>query len=275
LVYGDTNSTLAAALTASKLNIPVAHVESGLRSFNREMPEEINRILTDHIAMVLFCPTVTAIKNLEHEGITSHVWNTGDVMYDVALQFSEKSKAKSTVLDDLGIRRKEYILATVHRAENTDRKEHLSNILEGLGEVSREIPVVFPLHPRTRKMIRTFGLEDHLVNMKIIDPVGFLDMIALESNAKLIATDSGGVQKEAYFHKVPCVTLRGETEWVETVEARWNHLVDVSSIKGVTEAIRSSATFSGDRSKIDEYGDGRASEKIAQILDKYISKEMG
>jgi len=175
------------------------------------------------------------------------------------------------VLDNLGIRGKAYILATVHRAENTDRKEHLSNILEGLGEVSREIPVVFPLHPRTRKMIRTFGLEGHLANMKIIDPVGFLDMMALESNANLIATDSGGVQKEAYFQKVPCVTLRGETEWVETVEAKWNHLADVSTIEGITEALRSALEYSGVRSEISEYGDGLASQKIVRVMAQYLA----
>jgi len=271
LVYGDTNSTLSAALTASKLCVPIAHIEAGLRSFNRRMPEEVNRVLTDHVATLLFCPTVSAVRNLEREGITANVWNTGDVMYDVALQFSEKSKMKSTILAELGLRKKAYILATVHRAENTDRKEHLSNILEGLGEVSREIPVVFPLHPRTRKMIRTFGLEGHLANMKIIDPVGFLDMMALESNANLIATDSGGVQKEAYFQKVPCVTLRGETEWVETVEAKWNHLADVSTIEGITEALRSALEYSGVRSEISEYGDGLASQKIVRVMAQYLA----
>jgi UDP-GlcNAc3NAcA epimerase len=180
------------------------------------MPEEVNRVLTDHVATLLFCPTATAVRNLEREGITANVWKTGDVMYDVALQFSEKSQRQSTILADLGLRRKEYILATVHRAENTDNKECLTNIFEALQEFSREIHVVLPLHPRTRKMLKVFDIENQLDGIKIIEPVGFLDMVALESNARLIATDSGGIQKEAYFHKVPCVTVRSETEWVET-----------------------------------------------------------
>ena len=271
LVYGDTNSTLAAALTASKLCVPIAHIEAGLRSFNRGMPEEVNRVLTDHVATLLFCPTITAIKNLEQEGITSNVWNTGDVMYDVALQFAEKSKSKSTVLRDLGIRHKAYILATVHRAENTDRKDYLANILGGLGKISADVPVVLPLHPRTRKMIRSFGLDGLLAPIKVIEPVGFLDMIALESNARLIATDSGGVQKEAYFHKTPCVTLRGETEWIETVEAKWNHLAEVSTMEGITAALRTSLDYSGVRSEIGEYGDGLASQKIVRVMAQYLA----
>ena len=270
LVYGDTNSTLAAALTAAKLNVPVAHVEAGLRSFNRRMPEEINRVLTDHVSTLLFCPTTAAIKNLEREGIVSNVWSTGDVMFDVALQFSGKSKAKSTILHDLGIRPNKYILATVHRVENTDQKDRLSNIFGGLGKISAEISVVVPVHPRTRKMLHTFSLEHQLANIKIIDPVGFLDMIALESNAKLIATDSGGVQKEAYFYRVPCVTLRGETEWVETVEARWNILASVSTIDGILQALQASLTFSGQRSVISDYGDGTASYKIVQALNEFF-----
>lgn len=272
LVYGDTNSTLAAALTASKMRIPLAHIEAGLRSFNKEMPEEINRVVTDHVSTLLFCPTLTAVRNLEREGIISDVWNTGDVMYDVALQYSKKSKAKSTVLKDLRIHPKTYILATVHRVENTDRREYLSNILEGLERVSREVPVVFPLHPRTRKMINTFGLESHLDSFKSLGPVGFIDMIALESNAQLIVTDSGGVQKEAYFQGVPCVTLRGETEWLETVEAKWNQLVDVASVEAITQTIRSSVAYSGARHKIDEYGDGCASDTIVRIAHEYLSK---
>jgi UDP-GlcNAc3NAcA epimerase len=271
LVYGDTNSTLAGALTAAKLSIPIAHVEAGLRSFNRRMPEEVNRVLTDHVATLLFCPTSNAIKNLKQEGIIRNVWNTGDVMYDVALQITEKSKAKSTVLCNLGIRQKAYILATVHRSENTDRKDYLANILGGLGEISAEVTVVLPIHPRTRKMIRSFGLDGLLAPIKVIEPVGFLDMLALESNARLIATDSGGVQKEAYFQKVPCVTLRGETEWVETVEAKWNQLADVNTIEGITKALRASLEYSGVRSKISEYGDGFASQKIVRAMAQYLA----
>src|SRR5215510_2574005 len=173
LVYGDTNSTLAAAVTASKLRIPMAHVEAGLRSFNRGMPEEVNRVLTDHVATLLFCPTATAVRNLEREGITANVWKTGDVMYDVALQFSEKSKRKSTILADMRLRRKEYILATVHRAENTDNRERLTNIFAALREFTSTMNVVIPLHPRTRKMLRAFDIETQLDGIKIIEPVGF------------------------------------------------------------------------------------------------------
>jgi UDP-GlcNAc3NAcA epimerase len=271
LVYGDTNSTLAAALTASKLRIPMAHVEAGLRSFNRGMPEEVNRILTDHVATLLFCPTATAVRNLKREGITDNVWKTGDVMYDVALQFSAKSKRQSTILADLGLQRKEYILATVHRAENTDNRECLTTIFEALGEFTREINVVVPLHPRTRKMLRAFDIESQLDGIKIIEPVGFLDMIALESNARLIATDSGGIQKEAYFHRVPCVTLRSETEWVETLKAHWNVLAAIPSVRGITETLREALAFSGIRSEISDYGDGLASHQIVHALERFFS----
>lgn len=271
LVYGDTNSTLAGALTASKLCMPIAHVEAGLRSFNREMPEEVNRVLTDHVATLLFCPTISAVRNLEREGITENVWNTGDVMYDVALQFSEKSQRKSTVLAELGLRKKEYILATIHRAENTDRREYLTNIFLALGKMSEEQKVVVPLHPRTRKMLVTYGLAEQFRGIKFIEPVGFLDMIALETSARMIATDSGGVQKEAYFHRVPCVTLRGETEWVETVEAKWNMLANVESVERICDVLRESLAFSGQRFEIDDYGDGTAARKIVQSLSEFFA----
>lgn len=272
LVYGDTNSTLGGAVCAAKLNIPTAHVEAGLRSFNRTMPEEINRIVADHVSSLLFCPTKSAVKNLEREGILSNVWNTGDVMFDAVLQFSKKSKAKSTILSVLDLQPHGYILATVHRAENTDQKERLSNIISALATIAKSVPVVLPIHPRTLKMLQAFALVDRLGDIRLIDPVGFLDMVALESQAQLIVTDSGGIQKEAYFHRVPCVTLRGETEWVETIEARWNRLVDVASVKEVTETIRSSIPFNGDRLEIDEYGDGTASDKIAKRLDEYLAQ---
>lgn len=272
LVYGDTNSTLGGAVCAAKLNIPTAHVEAGLRSFNRTMPEEINRIVADHVSSLLFCPTKAAVKNLEREGIVSNVWNTGDVMYDVVLQFSKKSKAKSTILSVLDLQPHGYILATVHRAENTDQKERLANIVSVLATIAKSVPVVLPIHPRTLKMLQAFALVDRLGEIRLIDPVGFLDMVALESHAQLIVTDSGGIQKEAYFHRVPCVTLRGETEWVETIEARWNRLVDVASTKEVTETIRSSIPFNGDRLEIDEYGDGTASDKIVKRLDEYLAR---
>lgn len=272
LVYGDTNSTLAAALTAAKLCIPLAHVEAGLRSFNRAMPEEVNRVLTDHMSSLLFCPTSAAVKNLEREGIVGNVSITGDVMYDVALQFSDKSKRKSTVLTDLGLQKYNYILATIHRAENTDRVEFLSNIFQALETMSEEMDVVVPLHPRTRKMLTSYGLLEQFHGIKFTQPVGFLDMIALESHAKLIVTDSGGVQKEAYFHRVSCVTLRTETEWIETVEAKWNMLVNVSSTTVIREALLASLSSTTERTPIDDYGDGSASAKIVQILKSYFKQ---
>jgi UDP-GlcNAc3NAcA epimerase len=271
LVYGDTNSTLGAAVTAAKLHIPIAHVEAGLRSFNREMPEEINRVVTDHISSLLFCPTIAAVQNLEKEGITKNVFNVGDVMYDVMVRFTPKAERQSHILQDLGLMGREYVLATVHRAENTDDRERLYNIFCALREIDREIKVVIPLHPRTRKMLLQFGQEDQLKGLMVIGPVGFLDMLFLEKNAKLIATDSGGIQKEAYFQRVPCVTLRDETEWVETVEARWNKVVNVDSIEGILTAVRTSLTFSGERLPVYEYGDGRASEKIVSTIESYLN----
>ena len=192
-------------------------------------------------------------------------------MYDVALQFSEKSKKKSTVLAELGLRKKEYILATIHRAENTDRREYLTNIFQALGKMSEEQKVVVPLHPRTRKMLVTYGLAEQFGGIKFIEPVGFLDMIALEISAKMIATDSGGVQKEAYFHRIPCVTLRGETEWVETVEAKWNMLANVESVERICDVLRESLAFSGQRFEIDDYGDGTAARKIVQSLSEFLA----
>ena len=216
LVYGDTNSTLAGALAAVKLGIPLAHVEAGLRSFNRSMPEEHNRVLTDHCADLLLCPTPVAIRNLAAEGICKGVELTGDTMYDAVLQFAGIARARSTVMKDLRLEPKGYSLATVHRPYNTDSPEVLARLLAALGRL--EETVVFPVHPRTRQRLE----GDPPPNVRTIDPVGYLDMLALEQNARLILTDSGGVQKEAYFFGVPCLTLRPETEWVETVETGWN-----------------------------------------------------
>jgi len=235
LVYGDTNSTLAGALAAVKLRIPLAHVEAGLRSFNREMPEEHNRVLTDHCSDLLFCPTQTAVDNLAREGITGDkdhrigVHLVGDTMYDAVLQFAEIARQRSTILQDLGLKPKGYLLATVHRPYNTDIPENLRNILAAFAEI--EEPIIFPIHPRTRQRIVEFGLSNvkrETWNVKLIEPVGYLDMLALEQHARMILTDSGGMQKEAYFFGVPCVTLRPETEWVETVEAGWNVVVAAS-----------------------------------------------
>lgn len=239
LVYGDTDSTLAGALAAVKLHIPLAHVEAGLRSFNRAMPEEINRVLTDHVSSKLFAPTETAIKNLALEGISGEmVQNVGDVMYDAALYYGDKAEQNSSILDQLGLADKGYVLATLHRQENVDDRTRLANILQGFAASNKTI--VMSLHPRTRKRLQEFGLILP-ATMKVIDPVGYLDMVKLEKHAALIATDSGGVQKEAYFHGVPCITLRDETEWVELVEAGANRLV-AANPEAITAALRAAGT---------------------------------
>lgn len=224
MVYGDTNSTLAGALAAAKLHIPVAHVEAGLRSFNKTMPEEINRVLTDHISDLLFCPTQTAVENLEREGITKGVHLVGDVMYDSVLYNVQLAEKRSEILERLHLQPKGYALATVHRAENTDHPERLRSIFQALETIAADgLPVVVPLHPRTRKRLSALNLPFN--RLQIIEPVSYLEMLLLEKSAKIILTDSGGVQKEAFFFKVPCVTVRDETEWVETVELGWNVLV--------------------------------------------------
>ena len=234
LVYGDTNSTLAGALAASKLHIKITHVEAGLRSFNRWMPEEINRVLTDHISDLLLCPTQTAVKNLEMEGITKGVHLSGDVMYDALIWAVDKAKKSSTILQDLDLTPKNYLLATVHRAENTDNPEKLKNILDAFNQINEVI--IWPVHPRTRKKLQEINWQPRN-HLKLIEPVGYLDMALLESNASVIVTDSGGIQKEAYWLQVPCVTLREETEWVETVESRWNKIVGILEPKIIIETI--------------------------------------
>jgi UDP-GlcNAc3NAcA epimerase len=262
LVYGDTDSTLAAALAAVKLQIPVAHVEAGLRSFNRNMPEEINRILTDHIATLLFAPTDLAVSNLLKEGVErSKIHQVGDVMYDAALAFSKKAEQKSSILGALALSSKGYVLATIHRQENTDDKQRLSSIIHGLSQSS--VPVVLPLHPRTKKQLSLFGINIG-PPIQIVDPVGYLDMVMLEKNARLIATDSGGVQKEAYFHQVPCATLREETAWVELVEQGFNRLV------GYDENIiaKSMTTKFSHTWKKGIYGDGNAAHKIVNVIQR-------
>lgn len=267
LVYGDTNSTLAGALAASKLHIPVAHVEAGLRSFNRKMPEEINRIMTDHISSLLFAPTDTAVKHLNNEGITDGVYNIGDVMYDATLYNIEIAEKKSKILDKLKLNPKKYCLATVHRAENTDNRQCMENILKSF-KIS-EKNIILPLHPRTRNKIKEHGLNDMLSsadNIQFIDPVGYLDMLILEKNAEKILTDSGGVQKEAYFMQVPCITLRTETEWIETVESGWNTIVntDIDKIISLINSYKIPDKY------YDFYGNGKASEKIAEIIKSNI-----
>lgn len=228
LIYGDTNSTLAGALAAAKLHIPVAHVEAGLRSFNMRMPEEINRILADRVSTLLLCPTDAAVKNLAREGVSQGVHNVGDVMYDVALYYRERARTSSRILETLNLEEKGFALATCHRAENTDDPARLEGIIRALAEIASDMSVVLPLHPRTRKLLKQFGLEQHLAALTVVEPLAFLDMVALEQAAKVILTDSGGVQKEAFFYRVPCITMRDETEWIETVELGWNVLVGAS-----------------------------------------------
>lgn len=266
LVYGDTDSTLAGALAAVKLHIRVAHVEAGLRSFNRKMPEEINRILTDHAANLLFAPTQTAVQHLASEGIIGdRVILVGDVMFDAALHFGNLADAQSNVLAVLGLQPKSYTLATIHRAENTDDPKRLDAILRGFEEFSHNI--VLPLHPRTRSRIDKFGLTLSS-NIKAIDPVGYIDMVMLEKNAALIATDSGGVQKEAYFHRVPCVTLRDETEWTELVEIGWNRVAPLSSGADISAAMNNAFGRSGSNAEL--YGQGNASQLIAAQLGETL-----
>lgn len=261
LVYGDTNSTLAGALAASKLSVPVAHVEAGLRSFNRRMPEEINRVVADHLSDLLLCPSDVAVGHLAAEGITRNVHQVGDVMLDVLNWAQQRSKAHpSEILKRLGVSTKSYLLATIHRSENTDDPARLSSIVAAFNAVDE--PVIFPVHPRTRKAIAGAGcsLESHV---QVIDPVGYLDMIALTRSARLVLTDSGGLQKEAYWVGVPCITLRDETEWVETVESGWNSLVG-SDAKKIVDAVRS---FAPADPRPTLYGDGRAAARCVELLD--------
>jgi UDP-GlcNAc3NAcA epimerase len=264
LVYGDTNSTLAAALAGVKLHIRVAHVEAGLRSFNRRMPEEINRILTDHAADVLFAPTPAACRNLEKEGLGSKIIRSGDVMLDAALFSAEHTR--DTVRQKLGLSAKSYCLATIHRAENTDNPASLRKLIGALRELSRTLPVVFPLHPRTASRLSNSSIPiDSTDSFTVIDPIGYLDMIDLEKNAALIATDSGGMQKEAYFFSVPCVTMRSETEWVELVEHGFNVLADPdahSLARVFQNALQSTPDWS-----IKLYGDGDAAAQIIHELE--------
>jgi len=269
VVYGDTNSTLAGALAAVKLHIPVVHVEAGLRSFNRRMPEEINRILTDHASDLLLVPTETAIGNLMREGFRQDsVHLVGDVMYDAALFYEKRAEASSSVLERLGLVPKRYILATVHRAENTDNPRRLKSILKALETISEEVPVVMPMHPRTRAALREGGFVGQATDsICVTEPVGYLDMVMLERNAMLIATDSGGVQKEAFFYRIPCVTLRDETEWTELVEIGWNRVISPTSCEAIVEAVES-ALAGPDGSDVSLYGDGTAATKVSQHILK-------
>ncbi len=259
LVYGDTNSTLAGALAAAKAQIPLAHVEAGLRSYNREMPEEINRVLTDHVSSYLFCPTDTAIENLLKEGITKGVHRVGDVMYDALIHNLEVARNKSQIHKELDLKKGEYALVTVHRAANTDDRECMQSILSAIGQLSSR--VIFPVHPRTRKMMREWGISAG-TNVLMIEPVGHFDMLILQENANCIFTDSGGVQKEAYLLGVRCITLREETEWVETVAAGWNRLAGVNE----QTIIDLFETWFPHAERQALYGDGHSAKQICDIL---------
>lgn len=262
LVYGDTNSTLAGALAASKLLIPVIHIEAGLRSYNRVMPEEQNRILTDHLSSLLFSPTQTAVQNLEKEGIASGVHLVGDVMFDSVLRFSAIAEKKSTILEKEQLNENEFVLCTIHRAENTNDPQKLAAIFEGLEQSDEQI--ILPLHPRTRAFMDANNIRTGN-NIRLAEPVGYLDMIQLERAAKKIVTDSGGVQKEAFFLGKPCITLREETEWVETVENGWNVLTGANPAK-ISEAIR---TFHPHTERKQYFGDGNAASQIADIISSF------
>ncbi|MFZ5919274.1 MAG: non-hydrolyzing UDP-N-acetylglucosamine 2-epimerase [Chloroflexota bacterium] len=273
LVYGDTNSTLAGALAAVKLHVPVAHVEAGLRSFNRRMPEEINRLLTDHIAGLLFAPTETAVVNLQREGITpDKIHQVGDVMYDVARHYGARAESHSRILSRLGLEPKRYSLVTIHRAENTDQPDRLQTLAEALLQMASQMPVVLPLHPRTHQALARQGLlETVQAHVQLIQPLGYLDMVMLEKNARLIATDSGGVQKEAFFHRVPCVTLRDETEWIELLELGWNRLAPPTDSHTVVQAIHA-ALHSTPRPAPNLYGDGHSAERIVRLLHQMAAR---
>ncbi|MGE3992777.1 non-hydrolyzing UDP-N-acetylglucosamine 2-epimerase [Pseudorhodoplanes sp.] len=249
VIYGDTNSTLAAAVVAAKLFVPIAHVEAGLRSF-MPIPEEINRLMADRVSRWLFCPTDAAVKNLAAEGIRKGVHCVGDVMYDTTIMMTDRAREQSTILGTLGLQSGGYDLATIHRAENTDTRDALAAVVTYLTDAARDVPVLLPLHPRTRQAAERFGID--LSRLRIIDPVGYLDMTALLANCRRVLTDSGGLQKEAYFHRKPCVTLRDATEWIETVETGWNRLWRGPDYRP--------------RRDNQAYGDGRAAERIADIL---------
>ena len=261
LVYGDTNSTLAGALAAAKLHLPVAHIEAGVRSYNRSMSEEVNRVVTDHVACLLFCPSEQAKANLEKEGLTRHVYVTGDVMYDVFQRRTTSVDRQSRVLSERGLRRRAFAVATVHRAENTDDHDRLRKVFGALEEIARDVvPVVLPLHPRTKKALADAQVS--LKSIQVLPPVSYEEMLCLQANARLILTDSGGMQKEAYWLQVPCITLRDETEWVETVAEGWNHVVGAES-DAIVAAARVPTPANQSRQV---YGDANAAGRIVELL---------
>jgi len=260
VVFGDANSTLAAALAAAKLRLPLAHVEAGLRSFDRSMPEETNRIVADHVADLLFCPTQTAMDHLAREGLSERARLTGDIMYDSLLQHLERAEEQSSVLQRLGLERGGYALATVHRAANTDDPAAFERIIDALSLL--EGPVVFPMHPRARLALSRSDLETP-PHVRVIDPAGYLDMLSLERHARAVLTDSGGVQKEAYLLAVPCVTLRQETEWPETLAGGWNVLAGTDPDRIVAAAARPRPA--GEPAKV--FGDGQSAQRMIELLE--------
>jgi len=265
LVYGDTNSTLAGALAAAQAGVPAGHVEAGMRSFDRGMPEELNRVLTDHASHLLLCSTETAMRNLEREGAAGEAHLVGDVMADVSLAFREIAAERSKVLEELGVEPGEYLVVTAHRAGNVDDPERLRTLVELL----RALPgqVVFPLHPRTRERLEAAGLTNELGDVKTTAPLGYLDFLQLARHARAVLTDSGGVQKEAYLLGVPCVTLRDTTEWVETVEAGWNVLVDLDRDAAIAALERDPPT---ERPEL--YGGGHAAERVCEVVAAYTQR---
>lgn len=255
VVFGDTNSTLAGALAAAKLHVPIVHIEAGLRSFDKHMPEEVNRLLTDHVSDLLICPTATSVKNLANEGITDGVHQTGDIMFDVALFIGEKARAQSRILDDLGLS-DGYSVATIHRASNTDTKDQLRAVIDFLQDQAKEAPVVFPVHPRTKAALARFGISTE--GLTTCEPLGYVDITRLVQGAAQVLTDSGGLQKEAYFHRVPCVTLRDTTEWVETIDCGWNRLWTEPNYEP--------------RKDIGDYGDGHSAKQMIKIMQAFLGK---
>lgn len=273
IIYGDTNSTVAGALAAVKLHIPVAHVEAGMRSYNRQMPEEHNRVVSDHLSDLLFCPTESSVKILKGEGIKKGVYWTGDVMFDLQKIILKNKKPSKIILKKFHLEPKKYLFVTVHRQENTDKKENLKNILMAFKKINEII--IYPIHPRTKKYIKLYNFQSLVKkapNLRIIDAVSYLDSIRLLSNAKIILTDSGGVQKEAYVAKVPCITLRNETEWAETVKSCWNQLAG-TDVGKIIRLVNYFPSASWQRENHPNFlGDGRAYLKIARIIKNYLSK---
>jgi len=265
LVYGDTNSTLAGALAAAKLHIPVAHMEAGLRSFNKKMPEEVNRILTDHVSHFLFCPTNNAVKNLTQEGIVDRVYNVGDLMFDSILYYKRKAGVTTSCIERFSLTPETFVLATVHRPENVDNEVNLREIFTSLAEISEDFSVVVALHPRTKEKMKQFSVPVP-ISVRLLDPVSYTQMIELESNAYAILTDSGGVQKEAFFVRRPCLTLRDETEWVETVACGANTLCGAESSR-ILDAFRR-LSVSPEAATFDSmpYGDGQSAQRIVNLL---------